>query len=109
MLNKLYKNLRVVDLIRVMYYYTIMKTYRVRYNIIFAFDNEELEVKGEMSVEDGTEYYDGIVKNDDTASIYIQSLFNDNENNLVDIPPEVIDKKFSVDLHITNIISIQKH
>ena len=108
MLNKLYKNLRVVDLIRVMYYYTIMKTYRVRYNIIFAFDNEALEVKGEMSVEDGTEYYDGIVKNDDTASIYIQSLFNDNENNLVDIPPKVMDKKFSTDLYITNIISIQK-
>ena len=108
MLNKLCKNLRVVDLIRVMYYYTIMKTYRVRYNIIFAFDNEELEVKGEMSVEDGTVYYDGIVKNDDTASIYIQSLFNDNEDNLVDIPPEVMDKKFSTDLYITNIISIQK-
>ena len=108
MLNKLCKNLRVVDLIRVMYYYTIMKTYRVRYNIIFAFDNEELEVKGEMSVEDGTEYYDGIVKNDDTASIYIQSLFNDNQNNLVGIPPELIDKNFSADLHITNIISIQK-
>ena len=106
---KLCEDIRVADLIRIMYYYTIMKTYRVRYNIIFAFDNEELEVKGEMSVEDGTEYYNGIVKNDDTASIYIQSLFNDNQNNLVGIPPELIDKNFSADLHITNIISIQKH
>ena len=85
-----------------------MKTYRVRYNILFSFDDEELEVKGEMSVENGTAYYDGIVKNDDTASIYIQSLFNDNEKNLVDIPPAILDKEFSTDLHITNIISIQK-
>ena len=33
-----------------------MKSYRVRYNILFTFDNEELEVKGEASVDDGFEY-----------------------------------------------------
>ena len=89
-----------------------MKTYRIKYYITFSFDEKELEVKGETSVEDGDEYSyddaDGIVKNDDTATQYVYSLFADNEDNLVDITDEVMDKVFDTDLHITNVISIQK-
>ena len=89
-----------------------MKKYRVKYVITFSFDEKELEVKGETSVEDGDEYSyddaDGIVKNDDTATQYVYSLFADNEDNLVDIPEEVMDKEFNTELHITNIISIQQ-
>ena len=94
-----------------------MKTYRVKYYILFSFDEKEIKVKGETSVEDGQEYsyeddddntIDAIVKNDDTATQYVYSLFANNEDNLVDIPEEVMDKVFDTDLHITNVISIQK-
>tara|TARA_R110001592_G_scaffold127283_1_gene338972 strand:+ start:552 stop:854 length:303 start_codon:yes stop_codon:yes gene_type:complete len=100
-----------------MYYKQYMKKYRVKYVITFSFDEKELEVKGETSVEDGVEFCyededdnqtDAIVKNDDTASQYVYSLFADNEDNLVDIPEEVMDKEFNTELHITNIISIQQ-
>ena len=96
-----------------------MKTYRVIYEVEFEEDTGKyptITVKGETSVKDGTAYFyeddenevDGIVKNDDTARQYVYSLFDDNEDNLVDIPEEVMDKVFDTDLHITNVISIQK-
>ena len=89
-----------------------MKTYIVKYYITFSFDNEELEVKGEMSVEDGTPFsYDDVdeiidmtVESNDTASNYIFSLYDDNEDNLVDLPSQILDKKFSSNLNITNVI-----
>ena len=90
-----------------------MKTYIVKYYITFTFDNEELEVKGEMSVADGTPFsYDDVdeiidmtVESNDTASNYIFSLYDDNEDNLVDLPSQILDKKFSSNLDITNVIS----
>jgi len=90
-----------------------MKTYIVKYYITFTFDNEELEVKGEMSVADGTPFsYDDVdeiidmtVESNDTASNYIFSLYDDNEDNLVDLPSQILDKKFSSNLNITNVIS----
>ena len=93
-----------------------MKTYIVKYYITFTFDNEELEVKGEMSVADGTpfsyddvdEIIDMIVESNDTASNYIFSLYDDNENNLVDLPSQILDKKFSSNLNITNVISSEQ-
>ena len=89
-----------------------MKTYIVKYYITFTFDNEELEVKGEMSVADGTPFsYDDVdeiiemtVENEDTAKDYIISLYDDNEDNLVDLPSQILDKKFSSNLNITNVI-----
>ena len=89
-----------------------MKTYIVKYYITFTFDNEELEVKGEMSVADGTPFsYDDVdeiidmtVESNDTASNYIFSLYDDNEDNLVDLPSQILDKKFSSNLNITNVI-----
>ena len=85
-----------------------MKTYRIKYYITFSFDEKELEVKGETSVEDGDEYSyddaDGIVKNDDTATQYVYSLFANSEENLIKIPEEVMDKVFDTELHITNVI-----
>ena len=89
-----------------------MKTYIVKYYITFTFDNEELEVKGEMSVADGTPFsYDDVdeiidmkVESNDTASNYIFSLYDDNENNLVDLPSQILDKKFLSNLNITNVI-----
>ena len=89
-----------------------MKTYIVKYYITFTFDNEELEVKGEMSVANGTPFsYDDIdeiidmtVESNDTASNYIFSLYDDNEDNLVDLPSHILDKKFSSNLNITNVI-----
>ena len=90
-----------------------MKTYIVKYYITFTFDNEELEVKGEMSVADGTPFsYDDVdeiidmtVESNDTASNYIFSLYDDNEDNLVDLPSQILDKKFSSNLNITYVIS----
>jgi len=89
-----------------------MKTYIVKYYITFTFDNEELEVKGEMSVADGTPFsYDDVdeiidmtVESNDTASNYIFSLYDDNEDNLVNLPSQILDKKFLSNLNITNVI-----
>ena len=89
-----------------------MKTYIVKYYITFTFNNQKLEVKGKMSVADGTPFsYDDIdeiidmkVESNDTASNYIFSLYEDNEDNLVDLPSQILDKEFSSDLNITNVI-----
>lgn len=89
-----------------------MKTYLVKYCITFKFDHKKIEVNGEMSMAEGTpfsyddidEMIDMIVENKDTARHYINSLYDDNEDNLVDLPLETLDKEFSSDLNITNII-----
>jgi hypothetical protein len=89
-----------------------MKTYLVKYCITFKFDHKKIEVNGEMSIAEGTpfsyddidEMIDMIVENKDTARHYINSLYDDNEDNLVDLPLEILDKEFSSDLNITNII-----
>ena len=89
-----------------------MKTYLVKYCITFKFDHKKIEVNGEMSMAEGTpfsyddidEMIDMIVEDNDTARHYIHSLYDDNENNLVDLPLEILDKEFSSDLNITNII-----
>ena len=89
-----------------------MKTYLVKYCITFKFDHKKIEVNGEMSMAEGTpfsyddidEMIDMIVENNDTARHYIHSLYDDNENNLVDLPLEILDKEFSSDLNITDII-----
>ena len=89
-----------------------MKTYIVKYFITFIFDNEELEVQGGMSVSDGTPFsYDDVdeiidmtVISNDTARYYINSLYDDNEGNLVDLPLQILDKKFSSNLNITNVM-----
>ena len=89
-----------------------MKTYLVKYCITFKFDHKKIEVNGEMSMAEGTpfsyddidEIIDMIVENNDTARHYINSLYDDNEDNLVDLPLEILDKEFSSDLNITNII-----
>ena len=89
-----------------------MKTYIVKYYITFTFDNEKLKIKGEMSVLDGTSFaYDDvdeliemIVESNDTAKYYINSLFDDTVDNLVDLPPQILDKEFSSNLNITNVI-----
>jgi hypothetical protein len=89
-----------------------MKTYLVKYCITFKFDHKKIEVNGEMSMAEGTpfsyddidEMIDMIVENKDTARHYIHSLYDDNEDNLVDLPLEILDKEFSSDLNITNII-----
>ena len=89
-----------------------MKTYLVKYCITFKFDHEKIEVNGEISMAEGTPFsYDDIdeiidmkVENNDTARHYINSLYDDNEDNLVDLPLEILNKEFSSDLNITNII-----
>ena len=89
-----------------------MKTYLVKYCITFKFDRKKIEVNDEMSMAEGTpfsyddidEMIDMIVENKDTARHYINSLYDDNEDNLVDLPLEILDKEFSSDLNITNII-----
>ena len=89
-----------------------MKSYIMKYYITFALGNKELKVKGEMSVEEGTPfYYDHLdemiymkVQSNDTARYYITSLYDDNENNLIDLPLEVWDKEFTSNLNITNVI-----
>ena len=78
----------------------------------FKFDHKKNKYKGEMSMAEGTpfsyddidEMIDMIVENKDTARHYINSLYDDNEDNLVDLPLEILDKEFSSDLNITNII-----
>jgi hypothetical protein len=57
-----------------------------------------------FSYDDIDEMIDMIVENKDTARHYINSLYDDNEDNLVDLPLEILDKEFSSDLNITNII-----
>ena len=89
-----------------------MKTYLVKYCITFKFDHKKIEVNGEMSMAEGTpfsyddidEMIDMVVENNDTARHYIHTLYDDNEDNLVDLPLEILDKEFSSDLNITNII-----
>ena len=89
-----------------------MKTYLVKYCITFKFVHKIIQVNGEMSMAEGTpfsyddidEMIDMIVENNDTARHYINSLYDDNEDNLVDLPLEILDKEFSSDLNITNII-----
>ena len=89
-----------------------MKTYHVKYCITFKFDHKKIEVNGEMSMAEGTpfsyddidEMIDMIVESNDTARHYINNLYDDNEDNLVDLPLEILDKEFSSDLNITNII-----
>lgn len=89
-----------------------MKTYLVKYCITFKFDHKKIEVNGEMSMAEGTpfsyddidEMIDMIVENNDTARHYINSLYDDNEDNLVDLPLEILDKEFSSNLNITNVI-----
>ena len=101
-------------------------TYRVKYAISFRYEldvsntirrlggSKRLEVKGEMIVEDGTEYYydgaDGLVTNTRTANDYIVSLFDADVNNLVDIPAEFRDmydrKELDSQLVINNILPI---
>ena len=93
-----------------------MKTYIVKYHITFSFNNEKLEVKGNMSVADGTPFsYDDIdeiidmtVESNDTASNYIFSLYDDNEGNLLNLPSQILDKKFSSNLNITNVTSSEQ-
>jgi len=88
-----------------------MNTYTVKYSIRFSFDEVEVNVKGEMTVKDGTPFsYDDVdeiiemtVENEDTAKDYITSLFEDGEDNIVDIPLEVSNKQFSTDLTITGV------
>jgi len=89
-----------------------MKTYLVKYCITFKFGYKKIKVNDEMSMAEGTPFYyddidemiDMIVENNDTARDYIHSLYDDNENNLVDLPLEILDKEFSSDLNITDII-----
>ena len=100
-------------------------TYRVKYAISFRYELDvsnkvrrlevkRLVVRGEMIVEDGTEYYydgaDGLVTNTQTANDYIVSLFDADVNNLVDIPAEFMDmydrKELDSQLVINNILSI---
>ena len=79
-------------------------------------DYKEIEVKGKMSVADGTPFsYDDVdeiidmtVKSNDTAGYYINSLYDDNEDNLVDLPLEILDKEFSSNLNITNVICFEQ-
>ena len=74
--------------------------------------NKKIQVKGEMSVSDGTPFsYDDVdeiidlkVESSDTARYYINSLFDDNEDNLVDLPLQILDKEFSSNLNITSVI-----
>ena len=84
-----------------------MNTYIVK----FLFDEEKVDIKGEKTVKDGMTFsYDDVdeiiemtVENEDTAKDYIISLFEDSEDNVVDIPTEVSNKQFSTDLTITGV------
>ena len=88
-----------------------MNTYTVKYYITFLFDEDKVDVEGEMTVKNGTLFsYDDIdeiidmtVENEDNAKDYIISLFEDGENNIVDIPTEFSNKQFSSDLTITGV------
>ena len=89
-----------------------MKTYLVKYCITFKFGHKKIEVNGEISMAEGTPFsYDDVdeiidmkVESNDTARYYINSLYEDNEDNLVDLPLQILDKEFSSDLNITNVI-----
>ena len=88
-----------------------MNTYTLKFYVTFTFDEEEVDVKGEKTVKDGTpfsyddvdEIIDMIVENKDTAKDYIISLFEESEENVVDVPTEVSNKQFSTDLTITGV------
>ena len=88
-----------------------MNTYTVKFYVTFSFDKEKLDVKGEKTVKDGTPFsYDDVdeiiemtVENEDTAEDYIISLFEDSEDNVVDIPAEVSNRQFSTDLTINGV------
>ena len=88
-----------------------MNTYTVKFYITFSFDEEEVDVKGEKTIKYGTPFfYDDVdeiiemtVENEETAKDYIISLFEDSEDNVVDIPKEVSNKQFSTDLTITGV------
>ena len=86
-----------------------MNNYTVKFYVTFSFGEEKVDVKGEKTIKDGTPFsYDDVdeiiemtVENEDTAKHYIISLFEDNEDNVVDIPAEVSNRQFSKDLTIT--------
>ena len=88
-----------------------MNTYTVKFYVTFSFDEEKIDVKGEKNVKDGIPFsYDDVdeiiemtVENEDTAKDYIISLFEDSEDNVVDIPTQVSNKQFSTDLIITGV------
>ena len=88
-----------------------MNTYTVKFYVTFSFEEEEVDVKGEKIIKDGTSFsYDDVdeiiemtVENEDTAKDYIISLFEDSEDNVVDIPTEVSNKQFLTDLTITGV------
>ena len=92
-----------------------MNTYTVKFYVTFSFDEEKVDVKGEKTVKDGIPFsYDDVdeiiemtVENEDTAKDYIISLFEDSEDNVVDIPAEVYNKQFSTDLTITGVEEIR--
>ncbi len=89
-----------------------MNTYTVKFYVTFSFDEEKVDVKGVKTVKDGIPFsYDDVdemidmkVESNDTARYYINSLYDDNADNLVDLPLEVLDKDFSSNLNITNVI-----
>ena len=84
----------------------------MKYCITFKFNNKEIEVKGEMSLAEGTPFfYDDVdeivdmkVESKDTARHYINSLYDDNEDNLVNLPSDILTKEFSSNLYITSVI-----
>ena len=88
-----------------------MNTYTVKFYVTLSLDEKVVVVKGEKTVKDGTPFsYDDVdeiiemtVENEDTAKDYITSLFEDGEDNIVDIPLEVSNKQFSTDLTITGV------
>ena len=88
-----------------------MNTYNVKFYVTLSLDEKVVVLKGEKTVKDGTPFsYDDVdeiiemtVENEDTAKDYIISLFEDSEDNVVDIPTEVSNKQFSTDLTITGV------
>ena len=88
-----------------------INTYTVKFYVKFSFDEEEVDVKSEKTFKDGTPFsYDDVdeiiemtVENEDTAKDYIFSLFEDSEDNIVDIPSEISNKQYSTDLTVTGV------
>lgn len=81
-----------------------MKTYLVKYTITFV--PQEIDVSGELKVNDGVVYYDSreedhiVVKDKKTAKGYVYSVYNDPdliEDALVEIPDEVWESKEGLD------------
>ena len=80
-----------------------MTTYQVKYCIRFMVSDpsmDTIEVEGEMSVLEGTEYayenddeefVDKAVTSYETAKEYIETLYDDDEGNLVDLPEDFQD------------------